>query len=122
MNENEIHLRLCTYLKSRYPNVIFTTESSGLRVTPWQGRNLANVRSCSGLPDIWILEPRGEYKGLFLELKKLSPFKKNGELKKSDHLRKQYEVLSILCEKGYHAQFTTGLEESKACVDWYMTL
>lgn len=38
--EEEIHLRVCDYLRKNYPDVLFRTDfSSGMKMTPGQARN-----------------------------------------------------------------------------------
>ena len=62
------------------------------------------------------------YNGLYLELKAEgnSPFKKDGTLKKDQHLEEQNEVLNHLREKGYAAYFAVGFEEAQKLIDDYL--
>lgn len=82
------------------------------------------MRSSRGLPDIMILEPRGEgefrYCGLMLELKVTG--NKNGTVKASDHTREQQEILTRLEKKGYMAKFAIGFSEAKSTIDFYLSL
>jgi hypothetical protein len=121
--ENDLHIAICKYLQHQYPKVLFTSESSGLRVTISQARKLKSMRSCSGLPDIMIFEPRKNYHGLFLEVKRegTTIYKKNGELTADKHIREQEEILHQLKEKGYFAEFVVGFEEAKAIIDYYFS-
>ena len=70
MTEEQIHIAICDYIKQKYPRVIFTSENSGLRVFWKQAKTLKRMRSCAGLPDIMIFEPRKQKAGMFLEVKK----------------------------------------------------
>ena len=54
IKEETLHLSICRYIKFAYPKVLFTSESSGLRVSINQAKKLKDMRSCSGLPDIMI--------------------------------------------------------------------
>jgi hypothetical protein len=121
--ENDLHIAICKYLQHQYPKVLFTSESSGLRVTISQARKLKSMRSCSGLPDIMIFEPRKNYHGLFLEVKREGTiiYKKNGELTADKHIREQEEILHQLKEKGYFAEFVVGFDEAKAIIDYYFS-
>ena len=85
MKENDLHLAICNYIKLQYKGIIFTSENSGLRVFWKQAKMLKKTRSCSGLPDIWILEPRKGYHGLLLEIKREGTkiYKKDGDMRKS---------------------------------------
>jgi len=120
MTEKQLHLAICEYIKWQYPSIIFTSEPSGVRVTPGIARELARMRSGKGLPDLWILEPNKEYKALTIELKAVSPYRKDGTLKKSEHLESQSQVLALLREKGYYAEFCTGFDETVETINKYM--
>jgi len=123
--EESIQLAVCTYLKLQYPDVIFTCDlSSGMKLTIGQSVKSAKMRSSRGLPDIMILEPRGEgefrYSGLMIELKTEKAANKNGTVKQTDHTREQQEVLTRLEKKGYMAKFAIGFEQAKSIIDFYM--
>lgn len=120
--EEQTHIAICQYIKLQYPNVLFSSESSGLRVTISQAKRLKAMRSCSGLPDIMIFEPRQSYYGLFLEVKKegTTIFKKNGDIRSDKHLKEQEEIIFQLQQKGYFAQFVVGFDEAKAIIDYYL--
>lgn len=121
-NEAQEHLMLCTYIKQNYPDVIFTTDCSGLRVTMGTARKLPYLRSGNGIPDILIFEPRGGYHGLMIEMKATGVIvnKKDGTIRHDEHLIEQNEVLRHLRAKGYMAEFAMGFEQGKALVDAYM--
>lgn len=118
-SEQSIHAQVCAYIKLFYPNVIFTSEASGLRLTIGQAKKMKALRSGSGLPDIWVMEPRTDYHGLFIELKSEGVLKRNGEYK-TPHVREQAEVIARLKEKGYFATFAVGFEDAKNIVDNYL--
>ena len=109
MKENDLHLAICNYIKLQYKGIIFTSENSGLRVFWQQAKMLKKTRSCSGLPDIWILEPRKGYHGLLLEIKR-----------EGAHLKEQEEILHQLKQKGYMAEFVVGFDNAKAILDFYL--
>jgi len=123
--EESIQISVCKYLKLFYPDVIFTCDlSSGMKLTIGQSVKSAKMRSSRGLPDIMILEPRGEgefgYCGLMLELKATG--NKNGTVKASDHTREQQEILNRLEKKGYMAKFAIGFSEAQKIIDFYLSL
>jgi len=121
--EESLQIAVSTYIKFAYPSVIFTAESSGIRLTMGQAVKAKKQRSQRGLPDMMILEPRGRYHGLLIELKIKSPFKiKDGELLAGEHLGEQYNAIQKLKYKGYWACFCTGFDESKEIIDAYMNL
>ena len=87
---------------------IFSYDQMGLR--PAQKARHKAISGKGGFPDLFIPIPRKEYKGFFLETKKETPYKKNGELKKNDHLREQADYLEWLRNQGYYADFCWSLE------------
>jgi hypothetical protein len=122
-SEQEIHIAICKYIKLQYPKVLFTSESSGLRVTMNQARKLKSMRSCAGLPDIMIFEPRKNYYGLFLEVKRdgTKVYKKDGDIRQDKHLQEQEEILHQLKQRGYFAEFVVGFDEAKSIIDFYFS-
>ena len=123
--EESIQIAVCNYLKSDYPDVIFTCDlSSGMKLTIGQAVKAQKMRSGRGLPDITILEPRGEgefrYCGLMIELKSEKAGNKNGTVKQTDHVREQAEVLKALEKRGYMARFAIGFSEAKTIIDFYL--
>lgn len=121
MKEAALHRHVCDYLRAQYPHVLFTSEASGLRLTIGQAKQMKRLRSGNGFPDMMIFEPRGDYHGLFIELKaegtKLT--KKSGGWA-TVHLAEQSEILCDLTEKGYLAEFAVGFEEAKQIIDEYL--
>lgn len=122
-NEAHEHLMLCTYIKANYPDAVFTTDLSGVRVSIGTARKLPSLRSSNGIPDLLIFEPRGGYHGLMIEMKASGKnvTKKDGTLKHDEHLIEQNEVLRSLRHKGYYAEFALGFEQGRELVDAYMS-
>tara|TARA_R110001592_G_scaffold90231_7_gene265438 strand:+ start:826 stop:1200 length:375 start_codon:yes stop_codon:yes gene_type:complete len=124
MSEKEEHIKICEYIKGNYPNVIFTSESSGIRLSISQAKTLKKMRSNAGLPDLMIFEARKGYNGLFLEIKKIGTiiYKKDGDLRSDEHLIKQKQVLINLRNRGYLAEFVIGFENAKPIIDFYFSI
>jgi len=72
------------------------------------------------LPDVLILQPNKHYKGLFLEVKKETPYLKSGKLSNNKHIQEQNEVLKRLNSLGYLALFVWSYEMAKVILDSYM--
>ena len=70
-----------------------------------------------------IFEPRKNYYGLFLEIKKegTKVYKKDGDLRSDTHLAQQEEILHQLKQKGYFAEFIVGFDQAKAVIDYYLS-
>jgi hypothetical protein len=120
MTEKELHKQICEYIRIQYPSVLFNTDMSGIKLTMGQAVQAKKLRSCSGFPDIVIYEPSVGYRALFLEVKKETPYKKNGELKKSDHLKEQDDMHKKLWLKGYLAKFVWSFDMAKDIIDNYI--
>jgi len=120
--ETNLHIAIANYIKLQYPSVIFTSESSGIRLSIGQATQIKKMRSSAGLPDLWLLEPRKGYHACLLELKREGTdiYKKNGDLRKNKHLSEQEEILHRLQEKGFFAKFVVGFDDAKAVVDFYL--
>lgn len=133
-SEESLQVAISTYLRLQYPNVLFTAESSGIRLTMGQAVKAKKQRSDRALPDLWIMEPKGRYHGLIIELKKNgeSPWKKDGHLKKKtmknsdgtkyDHIQEQSDILRRFLDKGYAATFSVGFDQTKKIIDDYMRM
>jgi hypothetical protein len=124
-NETNLQIAICNYLKLQYPNVIFFSEPSGLRVSIGQAVQLKKMRSIGKLPDLFIAEPgkslSGEkWHGLFIEIKAENIFKQDGSLKKNEHLEAQNKMLILLNQKGYRAFFGVGFDSCKQIIDDYL--
>ena len=132
--EESIQISVCSYISRAYPDVIYTAESSGIKLTMGQAVKAKKQRSNRGLPDLMVFEPRGKYHGLMIELKRdgESPYKTDGTLKSKkvknkqgvvlfDHLEEQQESLNRLSAKKYYACFCVGFDEAKETIDKYMS-
>jgi len=114
--------QVCEYIKLQYPKLFFMSDTiSFLKLTyAQQARNKAIQTDVFKCPDLIIFKPNGKYHGLFIELKAETPYKKDGALKKSDHLEAQHETLGILKARGYYATFGWEFEQIKAIIDDYL--
>jgi len=116
---------VCRFLELQYPNVLFLSDTIGnVKLTEMQAsRNKQIQKNGFKCPDLIILEPRKGYAGLLIELKKESPFKKDGvTLFKNEHLEAQQKSIDDLISKGYLAFFKWEFDDIKALINWYMKL
>lgn len=122
--EFELQKQIAAYLDWQYPDAMYLSDTiASVKLTiPQQLRNKEIQKSDFKCPDLLILEPKGEYKGLLIELKVESPYKKDGNLKKDKHLEAQETTIRRLNLKGYYATFCWGFEMTKKTIDWYMGL
>lgn len=130
LTEKQLHKQICDYLKLQYPNVLFNTDLSGIKLSIGQAKQLKHLRSSKGFPDIVIYElsfafasdfkEQSDYYALFLEVKKESPFKKDGSIKKNNHLIEQWQMINDLNSRGYKAAFVWTFDIAKKIIDNYL--
>ncbi len=121
-SEARIHEAFCKYVATKYPTLIFTSESSGIRLTMGQAVKAKKLRSSSKLPDFWLAEPRGPFHGFFLELKRsrAEVYRKDGTLIKKERIHGQAVMIARLQNRGYYADFGFGLDDCIKKLDQYM--
>ena len=105
------------YLKTAYPNVLFSATCGGMRTSIGTAKKMKISGYKKGLPDLMIFEPRGNYHGLFIEMK--APFVK-GVSQKGKTSLEQLEWQARLNERGYMAVICYGFEEAKKAIDGYL--
>ena len=138
--EFQLQVEVCNYLNLQYPKVLFYSDTgSGAKLTPQQAyRNNLIKKIGYKNPDLFIIYANAKWHGLFLELKKETPYKKTGGLKKQlvsinktvkgkiikvgsyDHLELQEQSLKDLRLKGFMACFCWSFEMAKNTIDDYM--
>lgn len=121
--EAELRRMLARWLQYQYPNMIYRFDlAADLKLTMGQARKHKELHPKRGYPDLFIAEPRGKYCGMYVELKAdgNSPYKRNGELKSSEHLKEQEVMLNKLNSRGYFAKFATGFNEAKGLIESYL--
>ena len=122
MSEYSEHKAVADYIKMQYPNVVFTSDSSGIRLSIGNAMKMLALKSNDKIPDLIILQPNQQYNGLIIEIKAKdkSPYLKNKSLSKSAHIQEQNKTLEILTELKYKAVFGVGFDECKKIIDDYM--
>ncbi len=124
--EQKVHNAVVQYLKLQYPKVIFRSDGGGLRLPIGLAVQFKNQQMSRAYPDLFIAEPtqcEGAFLGgLYIEIKKdrNEYLTKKGEIRESEHIQEQYEMLQALEEKGYAAEFGGGIDECKQIIDDYL--
>ena len=122
--QDEYHLQVavCNYIQAQYGDILFLSDTiASIHLTVMQAvRNKKIQKAGFKCPDIIILEPRGQYSGLLIELKKASPYLQSGELGSNPHLQEQVKYLKILQGKGYSTHLSWTFEGTKAIIDEYL--
>jgi hypothetical protein len=118
--EENLQVQVCRYLKLMYPDVLFTSDISGMKLTVGQTVTASRMRSSDKFPDLMIFEPRGIFKGLFLELKRAGEKVMTKEGRPyAGHITEQWNTLQRLQAKGYYAKFAIGLTDAITQIDNY---
>jgi hypothetical protein len=123
-HEYLLQKEVCKFLDDNYPNLLYMSDTiANVKLTlPQQARNKAIQKEGFKCPDLIIFEPKGMYKGLFIELKIKSPFKKDGGLYKSAHLKAQEKTMLDLNKKGYLCFFAWNIKQTEDLINYYMNL
>ena len=123
-SEEILHEEVARYIKFLYPKVIFNSDMSGVKLTMFQAKKAAKLRSSRAFPDLVVYEPIDNYKGLFIELKAdgVKVFKKDGSIVANKHIKEQAEMIEKLREKGYAAYFACGFDEAIKIIDDYLKI
>jgi len=123
IKEKQVHAQVCKYIDLVYPDVIYTSDPSGLKTTIGVAVELKSKR-CKKykVPDLIILQPKGQYHGLVLEIKanRIALYTKKGEIKTNKHIKEQRASLDKLNRIGYYATFACGYDEATKIIRAYM--
>ncbi len=66
-NQQEIVIK---YLRLAYPDALYCASAGGMRTSYLQAIKMKRTGYVKGFPDLFIYEPRGEFHGLAIEMKK----------------------------------------------------
>ena len=113
---------ICQYLSLQYPDVIFASDLSGIKLSKGLALKIKSLKCSRGIPDLFIYEPKKGYCGLAIELKAtgVTVYKQDGNLRTDTHLQEQEEMLLKLSKKGYLAVFCLGFDNAKLIIDSYL--
>jgi hypothetical protein len=138
MSRNNPEYQLCqavsTYLKLRFPHVMFHFDLSGMNLSKAQAGMNKAIQKGRGFPDLFIMRIKTETKqiepeyweqktffGLFIELKAEGTklYKRNGEFA-SEHFFEQWLYMDKLSKEGYKCSFACGFDQCKQIIDNYL--
>ena len=116
-----LYKQVSTYLKYQYPKVLYRFDMAGLNLSIAQAGMNKAIQCGKGYPDLVILEKRGNYGALFIELKPEGTklYKTSGD-PINDHIGEQIEYLLELERRGYAVAFGVGFESTKHIIDSYL--
>jgi len=123
--ESHIALMISSWLRRQHKSVLYRYDIADLKLTKNQAIRMKRLQGgISKYPDLFICEPRGQYHGMYIELKKDSDevYTKIGEIRQSEHIQGQYNMLIALRERGYYAEFGLGFEHTIKMIDGYLKI
>ena len=122
MSEYTEHVTVCNWLKTFYPDIIFFSSGDGLRLHPKTALDFSKLKSCRGIPDIFITEPNEKFNGLFIEMKNLgiNVLKKDGISFTTETIEQQNITMERLEQKGYFCCFAIGANAAINIIEKYL--
>lgn len=119
--EDRVQNQVINYVSVAYniQPIPLNTESNKTPFERFKSKYLGLHR---GIPDLFIPVPNKEFYGLFIELKAddVRIFKKDGSLRKNQHIEVQHLYHLNLNQLGYKAEFCVGFDQAKYLIDNYM--
>ncbi len=112
------------YIQPKYPSMrMIVNPFSSLKMPAYLMARMKKLGFKRGQPDIMITYNNGRNYGLAIELKKLGEkvFRKDGSLRKSQHLERQSNYLYDLERNGWVAEFAIGFDEARNLIDRYFS-
>ena len=68
-NESDLQISVANWFRMQYPRALWTICPAGIKLPVWIGAKFKAMGYRQGSHDIIILEPRGGYHGMTIELK-----------------------------------------------------
>ena len=122
--EDIIVNQLSRWLQLQYPDVIFRFDvAAGARLSIGMAIRNKKMNPFHGFPDLLILEPRGKYHGLLLEIKKDGEKLFNKKMNfRTPHLETQHTFHELIKAKNYFCTFGIGFYNCKDIIEKYLQL
>lgn len=118
--EKSLHQRICNFLDKEFPRVIYSVDPAGIRLSVGQASEVKRKR-CKNWKnlDIPISHPSKHFHSLFLEVKKETPFKLNGELKADETIQEQAKTIQEHIRLGSYACFVWTYDQAVDIITKY---
>lgn len=112
MKPEEIeHIKLMDWIRSKKELAQYTIHVANERATsPAQGAKLKRMGVRSGVSDLFIGVPKGDYNGMWLELKA-------GKNKPTDN---QFKFMEDMSSQGYYCVWCSGFPDAKMLIEDYL--
>jgi hypothetical protein len=109
-NQQEIVIK---YLRLAYPDALYCASAGGMRTSYLQAVKMKRTGYVKGFPDLFIYEPRGEFHGLAIEMKK-----EKGGVASPEQKRWQDDLRN----RGYCSYICKGKDEAIKIIDEYFSI
>lgn len=123
MSEYQEHVTVCNWLSTFHPNIIFFSSGDGLKLHPKTAIDFSKLKSCRGIPDIFIPEPNKNHSGIFIEMKNIgiSIYQKRDTKKFTSRTIEQQNItMKRLEKKGYFCCFAIGSDAAIDVIEKYL--
>ena len=123
-SEQQLTSKIAEYMRTYHPTIPFQVDLSGEKLSKAAASRSSKSRAeMYKQPDLTIYVKKGKFGTLMLELKKLSthPLRKDGKLKKSEHLEIQASSIEWLRKYGQCADFGVGYKDTIEKINKYLT-
>jgi hypothetical protein len=114
--EDEHQKAVIQYLRYRYPPALFTIAPNGFKLPIGVAVKMKAMGYKAGTPDIMIFEPRGQFHGLFIEMKR--PAETGASKGVLSFEQKAWNI--ELNSRGYMAIVSYGSEMAIKAIDYYL--
>ena len=111
MSEELLQTHVIKYIKLKHPKIRYCASLGGIRTSMRQAVKAKATGYVKGHPDLAIYEPRGNYLGLFIEIKY-----------KGYPTKEQKQWINDLNDRGYLACCLKGFEPITNAIDVYLKL
>lgn len=121
--EYALYKQVSTYLKYQYPKILYHFDYAGLNLSKAQAGQMKAIQHSKGYPDLVILEKRGGFGCLFIELKPEGTklYKRDGS-PATPHIGEQIECMMQLDSRGYAVAFGIGFDATAKIITNYLNL
>lgn len=108
--ESDIQRQVVSYIRAKWPRLLFTASTSGVKLPIRTAINLKRMGSIAGVPDLLIFKARNGFNGLLLELK----------IEKGTLSPNQKFFLDMAASEGYRACCAYGYNQAIKIIDEYL--
>ena len=119
MSEHDEQVAVCQWLSMQHPEVLYWANPNGAQLAGNVARRAAQMNKLKaegflpGVADITIAEPRGQWHGCFVEMKRA----KGGALSEN-----QEWFLAQVEQRGYYTIVAHGFDQAVELIEMYLAM